>query len=498
MAQAIPIIVGPQKSRIGITLPEDLFVDLVKAFMYDGGELEPDVYPFWGKPEEPRFCTGLLQKVVKKLTTVGLRPTVVDRRPPLPQVSQAQIDRQVAECEEILREVKGDPDASARYYQPLVAALAVRARHGTCVLGTGAGKTWIILLILRILGVRAVVLVASKPLLYQMREDFAPYFDEKDIGWAGDSDRRDGKYTIATVHTAASSAIDVVQEAELIIADEAHFYAAAMFRQVILEARNARQTIGFTATYFRSVKEQNKILFAIMGPRLYLKTTSELIKEGYLPRLYIDVLKWDAPYSYEGQLSQQVVIEEWLVENEWRNRAICQQVVEHYKEGRRCFVFVNRIKHGENLLEIFREEFGVPRCHVEFIHGKSGKRRREALAELEAGDLYIVIATKIFGVGVNVPAVNLGAYCSAEKSIVALLQHIGRIMRGTEDVYWIDVADPFPDMLKRWAKCRMEIYASEPEFRVREVQISGDSKPRRSTGTPVRGFGQRKKVQAAK
>jgi superfamily II DNA or RNA helicase len=74
-----------------------------------------------------------------------------------------------------------------------------------------------------------------------------------------------------------------------------------------------------------------------------------------------------------------------------------------------------------------------------------------------------LIATRIWGTGVDIPCLELGIYAKGGKAEIDTAQGLGRIGRAWNDVakVWCDIFDEYSNILEEHSKERLRIYQEQ-------------------------------------
>ena len=90
--------------------------------------------------------------------------------------------------------------------------------------------------------------------------------------------------------------------------------------------------------------------------------------------------------------------------------------------------------------------------------------RNKVLDKVRSGEIKILLATKIFDAGIDVPNLKYFISCSSGKSYVSVLQRIGRLLRRTEtktDIYIFDLVDRESEYLFKQSQQREKYYREQ-------------------------------------
>jgi len=429
------------------------------------------------RPKTQRFPHGLVKRVKKVLEKHGHTVEIKDSRKKLALPE-----------EEVRRRFKNLP-VKLRGYQKR-AVIKSMTQSGLIEVATGGGKTIILAATIAISRVPSLILTHRVELMAQLRDSIA-WITGEEVGVIGDGVWEPKNITVGLVASlnAASFSLDmfgVSKETKLkkffegikyLVIDEAHHAAARSWAKVIKACKNTELRHGLSATMFRT-DNADLLLNAHIGETIFRRGTSYLIRKGYLakPDIEIALVNWrgsDLPNHW------QTVEKNMIVENDERNKIGCKFIYNHYAEGRQILGIVRLIKHGNALRDMLVEKFGVEPKDVKFVHGSTSKAVREkTLEDFKNGLFPILLGSSIYDEGVDIPAIDAACNFAAGISEIKVRQRIGRILRKKKDekgdidksteqiVYYMDFFDKGHKFVRRHSRLRLEVYLSEPEFRL--------------------------------
>ena len=264
--------------------------------------------------------------------------------------------------------------------------------------------------------------------------------------------------------------IDILAKFELVIVEEAHEVSSDSFYIVMAACRNAHYRMALTGTPFmKDDEEANMRLLASCGPVAIKITEKMLIDRGILARpffKYINLPEVHKPKALYRSTPWQKAYEVGIVSNEYRNKAICAEILRARSYGLNSMVLVQHKAHGE-LLKGMLQRAGL---NVEFIYGEDNQSARSAaLAALGNGGIDVLIGSTILDVGVDVPSVGMIVLAGGGKAEVATRQRIGRGLRekkggGPNVAFIVDAADDHNNHIKGHYLQRRGIVKSTPGF----------------------------------
>lgn len=379
---------------------------------------------------------------------------------------------------------------SLRDYQLDAADIAEVKQRGMIRIATGGGKTEVIAELIGRTNIKTLVLIHKQDIFHQLVDRLGKRLGVP-IGRIGCGFVEPEQITVAmiqTVHRAFGGTMQglkdiendktelskpeivqqLVENAECVIIDECHHIAATIFGKVLTKCEKAFYRWGFSASPFRE-DNADLLLDSHTGARCVDISASELIKRGYLSKPTIYLYEYDHcrpnAFGYPHMYEQQVV------NNTFRNKIVVQAVLKAMAANKTVLVAVTRIDHGRMLEAMLKQ---IVPGKIKFASGQiDSTERRQILQDLTDRKLNVVIATTVFGEGVDCPTLDVLINAKANKSSIDSLQLIGRALRKTSTKSKVTVIDIYDDHCKylgTHAKDRLKIYKTEPEFTVKKIK----------------------------
>lgn len=288
------------------------------------------------------------------------------------------------------------------------------------------------------------------------------------MSWLKEADEEDPPEKQEAQRQKRARMIKILSFFEFVILEEAHEVSGDSFFEILRHCKNAHYRLALTATPFmKDSQEDNMRLQACSGPVAIHITEKMLIERGILAKPYFKFIKLkEAPKALYRSTPWQRAVKVGIVENELRNRHVVVEAIRAARYGLTGIALVQRQDHGKILLDMMQRN-GL---RAEFVFGEDDQTERQrCLALLKAGKLDIVIASTIFDVGVDVPAVGIIINAGGGKAEVALRQRIGRGLREKKGgapncCFYVDFADDFNNHLKDHAKQRRYIIQNTEGF----------------------------------
>jgi superfamily II DNA or RNA helicase len=222
----------------------------------------------------------------------------------------------------------------------------------------------------------------------------------------------------------------LAKQFDAVICDECHHVAEETRYERAFKEITAPFKIGLTGTLPPDDKRMLTMI-GLFGPVLDKIEYEELQDAGILadPTIYLHeaLHTEDLPH-----------IDDWkraysrgIVHNAFRNKQITLIVEDFIKRGLTGLVMIREIKHGKNLVEMFKEH---QIKNFKFVYGGTEQDERNAVRKALANKEHdVVICSIIWNEGINIP--SLGAIVKADggSSEIKTIQAAGRGLRTTEE-----------------------------------------------------------------
>jgi superfamily II DNA or RNA helicase len=380
-------------------------------------------------------------------------------------------------------------DIAPRPYQKSVLASAKKAGSGIIKVATGGGKSLIISSIAAEYNIPTVIYVIGIELLHQMKASLEDcYGIECGIVGGGECDVSKD-VTIMTIWSAAAAfnkkakiadndttqdsgkqikAInkalvkEKVRNAQLFIFDECQYAASETLQFIHKASVSARHRFLLSGTPWRDTGD-DILIEAVSGPRFCDVSATGLIKKDYL--VPPDIHFINVPVMRGVGKKYHEVYKNYVVENQDRNELILKATRKLVAAGKKVLILVVRVQHGKLLKEMMEQELSV-----KFLDGaKSVKDRLSTIQEIKDGDIQVLIASKIFDQGIDIPELDALVLAGSGKSSGRALQRIGRVIRKFPGKTKAIVVEFFDNCkyLRDHSEARIKVYQSEPGFNIK-------------------------------
>jgi superfamily II DNA or RNA helicase/very-short-patch-repair endonuclease len=339
--------------------------------------------------------------------------------------------------------------------------------HDTGVLAatTAFGKTVIAAWLIARRKVNTLVLVHRQQLLEQWVERLSTFLNipRAAIGRIGGGRRKpNGLLDVALIQSLVRKGVvdDHVGEYGHLIVDECHHLSARSFEEVARRAK-ARFVAGLTATVTRK-DGHHPIIFMQCGPVRYrVNAKAQAALRPFEHTVIVRPTGFHSSRNPElDKRTEFLSLYKELVEDEGRNRRICDDVTQAVREGRSPLVLTERNEH----LDALAARLSGSARHLVVLRGGMGRKETEAVAERLAhiphDEERVLLATgKYIGEGFDDPRLDTLFVTLPVSWRGTVAQYVGRLHRlcdGKREVRVYDYADLDVPMLARMfdRRCR--------------------------------------------
>lgn len=383
---------------------------------------------------------------------------------------------------------RGQP-IEIRDYQLDAVHTALTNRRNVLVSPTGSGKSLIIYTICRWLlekNHKIMVVVPTTSLVEQMFSDFADYSTANgwDVGdfcqklYSGFPKDFEKDILFTTWQSVYKQPKQWFDQFSVVIGDEAHQFKAKSLATIMEKMTDTPYKIGTTGS-LDDKKIHRLTLEGIFGRVYKVTSTRKLQEQGSLSELKIKaiLLKHEDSVRKQCNKADYQTEVDFLVTDAKRNNFIRNLAINCTGNTLVLFQFVE--KHGAVLYDMIKDKAGDR--PVYFIHGGTDVDDRESIRRiLSEQDNAIVVAS--FGTtstGINIPSIENIIFASPTKSVIRVLQSVGRGLRlnkGKTHCTLFDITDDLHwkawknHTLKHGAE-RYKIY-SEEEFPIKLIEVN--------------------------
>lgn len=353
----------------------------------------------------------------------------------------------------------------------------VRERRSLILSPTASGKSLIIYMLARyyneIHDSNVLIIVPNISLIHQLTANFHSYSNGSDIGihsiYQGKDKFEVSKITISTWQSIYQLPRKYFKHFDVVIGDEAHQYKAKSLIDIMTKLENTKYRFGFSGTLDGS-KTNELTLEGLFGPVYRVTTTAELIKKKRVAELKIKAIVLNYPDQVRKMIAAAKDYQtelDFLTQSPERNKFICNLALS--LEGNSLILFQYVDKHGKKLFQQLQDM--APDRKIFYVSGEvEGEEREEIRGIMENEQNAIVCASYgTFSTGVDIRNLHNLIFASPTKSVIRVLQSVGRVLRVSDTktaATLFDIADDLTykdrknHTLEHFSE-RIKIYSSE-------------------------------------
>lgn len=404
---------------------------------------------------------NLLDEIVPKLKGLKYNVNLDDQRqttPIIPELVDKDIFNHITEPE-------SQTQWEMRPYQVELINALITAGGGVGIAGTGSGKTSCCAALAKMYenvgNIRTLIIVPDKNLTDQTHAEYA--FFGIDVGQYSGEKKDTGHKHIVSTWQALKNNPTMLHDFGMVIVDECHGLRGNVLQDLLINhGKHIMYRFGVTGTLPKAETDAMAVKIAV-GPVRYTIPAHELIEQGYLATLHIDVvqLETDLRSQYQEHLQEldqseqqptykqfkQHYFPDWTSEKSFLQADTKRQEwIAEYIEMKRdqnkgnVLCLVNGVRFGKKLSKM------IEGAH--FIYGQDKMAARKKIYDLfNDNDNIVVIATvNIASTGLNIRRIFNLMYIDVGRSFIRTIQTIGRGLRKAHDKDSVHVSDICSDL----------------------------------------------------
>jgi superfamily II DNA or RNA helicase len=355
-----------------------------------------------------------------------------------------------------------------RDYQVELINTLFESGSGTAIASTGSGKTSITATIAlsyeREANYRSLIIVPDKNLTDQTRDQYL--FFGLDTGEYSGT-RKDFKHMhVVSTWQSLKNNPTLIQDYNVIIVDECHGLKGNVLTKLLNEyGKNIPYRFGVTGTLPKEPTDKMSVNVAV-GPVRYSIPAHQLMEEGYLAKLDIDIFQLEVnlkkqyqDYLDEGYFAdtggkpityikfKDTYLPDWQAEKDFlrtpgaRVNWIANHIIQKADLGRgNVLCLVDGIKFGKELSELIPDAI--------FLQGKDKMEDRKKIYERfkTESNLKVIATIQIASTGLDIPRIFYMMGIDLGKSFIRVIQSIGRGLRKADDKDSVHFSDICSDL----------------------------------------------------
>lgn len=408
------------------------------------------------------------------------------------RVDKDYTEDQIAKyVEEFIKPTALGKRISAHDYQIRAITEAIQKERTLLLCPTGSGKSLIIYCLSRFFldhikpEKKILIVVPTVGLVSQMYSDFEDY--SKENKWSvgrhcytissGKEKDTHKRVVISTWQSIYKMPKEFFDQFEMVVGDECHLFKAKSLSSLMSKLTDCPIRIGTTGT-LDGTHTHKLVIEGLFGRVLNVTTTSTLIKKNLLSDLSIDCLLLQYTPADIEESKRMLYKEEikWLILNRKRN-AFIKNLCAGLK-GNTLLLFNFVELHGKPLYETFKRD--ITDKDIFFIHGGTDAQQREEIRNVvdKQTNSILIASYGTCSTGINIRNIHNIVFASPSKSVIRVLQSIGRGLRKSETKTGVHVYDIGDDLRHKKYRNhslnhmdeRIRIYTRE-KFKYRVVSL---------------------------
>lgn len=266
-----------------------------------------------------------------------------------------------------------------------------------------------------------------------------------------------------------------------VVVSNCHQYKADAMKGIFEKATEVKYRIGVSGSLDKS-SVNKMVLRGLIGEISKVKSTRDLINEGHLSDIKIGcvILKYNKETKKLLKSADYKTEIDFLCQHAARNKFIRKLALSRSGNSLVLFNYVD--KHGKPLYEDIKKHATSQQVHL--VCGEIEANDREEIRRLvqdSTSDNIIVASVGTFSTGVNIPRLHTIIFATPTKSVIRVMQSIGRGLRKSSDKDFLmlfDICDSInpskssPNFTMKHFAERLRIYVEEGHpYRLLEVEI---------------------------
>ena len=358
---------------------------------------------------------------------------------------------------------------------------AIKNQRSLLLSPTGSGKSLIIYCLVRYClenlqdDEKILIVVPTTGLVSQMYNDFRDYAGkewkvEKNCHtiFSGQDKTTPKQVVISTWQSIYKMPPEYFEQYKMVVGDECHLFKAKSLTSLMSKMVNAEFRIGTTGT-LDGTQVHKLVIEGLFGRVQKVTTTKNLMEKEVLSNLSIDCLVLEYKPEEIEEIKRAKYIDElkWIVGHEGRNKFISK--LAKSVKGNTLILFNYVDLHGKPLYNLISEM--CPDKKVFMIYGGTDVEQREEIRQIvdKEKDAILVASYGTCSTGINIKNIHNIIFTSPSKSVIRVLQSIGRGLRRSESkdsMKLYDLADnlshkKYRNHTMRHLDARIKIYTKE-------------------------------------
>lgn len=365
-----------------------------------------------------------------------------------------------------------EPSRSPRPYQLKMEELLLEAKHAAVEVGTGLGKSFVIMRLAKRLGLKTVIMAPSTSIAEQLYKDFLKHLGKKYVGMVGDGKKEYKKLFVIGISASLKNfeegdeGWEYLSQAQVFMADESHLCPAKTLAKVCFGLlANAPYRFFFSGTQMRG-DGLDMVLEGITNQIVFKMTVKEGVDQGYLAKPCFKMINLRSPSGFWSKDPNKMT-RKHLFYNPYVTQVAGRLANEMVEDGRPVLVLVDEFEQFTKLIPYLKHQFkfahgGVLKSNKDKIPEEYWDSDPNALVEsFNAKEFPILIGTSCVSTGTDIQACQAIIFLRGGRSEIEVKQSVGRgtrLFEDKQDCYFFDFNVHNVEVTARHSEARKEIY----------------------------------------
>jgi len=321
---------------------------------------------------------------------------------------------------------------------------AMKTKRCLLLSPTGSGKSLIIYILVRDAimrlneGEKILIVVPTIGLVNQLYKDFEDYSagtwnvsSHVHRIFSGEEKETAKKIVVSTWQSLYNMPKDYFNQFGAVFGDECHLFKAKSLTSLMSKLTDAHYRIGTTGT-LDGTQTHKLVIEGLFGAVYEVTSTKKLIDKNLLTDVEIECLVLDYDQETKNEMKRRPYQDElnFIITNEKRNEFIQNLTLALSGNSLLLFNFVDL--HGKVLYNMIKEK--APDRNVFFIYGGTDADQREEIRTIlnKEENAILIASYGTCSTGINIPSISNVIFSSPSKSVIRVLQSIGRGLRKSD------------------------------------------------------------------
>ena len=331
-----------------------------------------------------------------------------------------------------------------RYYQSEAVDALLEHKHASISHPTGAGKSIIIEKLTKTLGLKTLIVAPTVSIASRLYSDLLKAFGKKYVGMVGNKKREfSKKITVAIgaslIRLDDSEEIKELQKNQVFVVDESHMWAADTLAKIAIELCGEISYRFFLSATQQRGDGRDLLLESVIGPVVHKKTYRELVNEGFLADLHVNMILMKSTSDYSNPNNPVRMSQAHYIYNKEVLNYASQLINEYQDKGDPTVVLCDEHEQLKLVSNKLKYTYEVASSDTDVV---------DVVNKFNAGECKLLLGTSAVGMGTDIKPVKrlfILQYGSSETQFKQALGRATRLVDGKTScqIYVFHVVEGF-------------------------------------------------------